>query len=481
MQGNDSDSEDDDENVGKEEAAILNDEEHNKIVRLVYGIPGKGQRVFVIQPYVRWGPKKKKNTQIEYLLAESVTLAQTLENWIVVGTRVVTARNPDRKLVFGSGTIETLRGIVNSNLSVTAVFLSLDILTTSQHEELSRIFGVPVFDRYTVVLNIFKEHARTKVAKLQIALAEIPLLRSRLNWLQNGGKDRHSGGANYIGGPGETYLEKRRRLLVERETKLKNVVEKVKRHRQMIRAQRKSREYPTVAVVGYTNAGKTSLIKALTGDEKMEPKDQLFATLDVTAHGGLLPSKLTAVYVDTVGFISDIPTTLISSFTVTLEDALQADVVVHVYDASHPDKVLQRQCVRNTLEELNLPGKLLDNIIEVGNKVDLLKSDDDRCREGDGLLVSSVTREGLGELAMVIEQRLMRATNRVTRVFRVPNGGEAYSWLHKEASVCGVAVDSSDSQFLHVEVVVNEPAYKRFISMYGMLEVNVNVSSDGNN
>ncbi|XP_023221811.1 uncharacterized protein LOC111623459 [Centruroides sculpturatus] len=264
-----------------------------------------GHKVFVIQPRIKWGPKKKWNTTSELQLAEAVTLAETIPDWIVVEKIILNCINLDKKFLFGSGNLKKLKEITYRNPTVSAIFISTYMLTVLQRKSLEKEFQLPIYDRYTVVLHIFQDHARTKQAKLQIALAEIP------------------------------YLS-------------------------------------LTTMVKYIS--KTSLIKALTGDVKLEPKDQLFATLDVTTHAGRLFSLQKILYVDTIGFISDIPTTLIESFAATLEDMVLSDVIVHVRDISHPDQIAQKDNVLNTLENLNLPSSLLDSIIEVGNKVDLLKS-----------------------------------------------------------------------------------------------------------
>lgn len=196
-------------------------------------------------------------------------------------------------------------------------------LKSVQREELEQIFQVPVYDRYNIVMLILKRHAISKHAKLQVALAEVLYVQSRL-------KKMDTSGIPY---------ETRKLMLQKREQKLKKAIEKFRSHREQARSKRKEMDYPIVAVVGYTNCGKTSIIKALTKDANLEPKDQLFATLDVTLHAGLLPSKMQVLYVDTVGFISDIPTTLIECFVVTLADALHS-VIICAIDTHSIDDVM---------------------------------------------------------------------------------------------------------------------------------------------
>lgn len=180
------------------------------------------------------------------------------------------------------------------------------MLKVVQKEQLEKIFHVPVFDRYNIIMLILKRHAISKHSKLQVALAEVLYLQSRQKKMD---------------GSGIAY-ETRKLMLQKREQKIKKAIEKLRHDREQTRNKRKEKEFPVVAVVGYTNCGKTSLIKALTKDANLKPKDQLFATLDVTLHTGALPSTMQVLYVDTVGFISNVPTTLIQCFVVTLEDAL---------------------------------------------------------------------------------------------------------------------------------------------------------------
>ncbi|RZF45252.1 hypothetical protein LSTR_LSTR016247, partial [Laodelphax striatellus] len=318
-----------------------------------------GHNVFVIQPYIKWGPSKKTLTTPPYQLDESVALIDTLKDWSVVGSELVPLTTTKSPKVFGKGKLEALTKIIKSDESITAVFLSLNVLSKVQQDFLEETFGLPVFDRYSVVMRIFREHAVTKEAKLQVAMAEIPQLWRNLSL----DKYRARGGNTHsVGGSGETFYEIRKNLIKGRESKLKAALKSLKKHRDLMRSKRKKRQFPTIAVVGYTNAGKTSLIKALTQEEEMEPKNELFATLDVTCHRGVLPSNIKVLYIDTIGFISDIPTMLIEPFIVTLEDALEADLIIHVIDVSNPDYVAQSAHVEQTLQQLNVDKNLLKNV-----------------------------------------------------------------------------------------------------------------------
>lgn len=260
---------------------------------------------------MKWGPQKVRDTNPEKQVKEAVALIRTLAPWKVEDTIIVPLPSFHKKTLFGSGNLEKLRNQIKSNPSITAVFINIGTLKNMQLKELEMVFGLPILDRYKIVIQILRMHAISTHAKLQVALAELPYLRARLK------KDDFSIVTS------EDY-ETRRLMLQDREQKLKTAIKKLRSQRQLLRNRRKEMDYPIIAIVGYTNAGKTSLIKALTGDENLQPKNYLFATLDVTMHAGRLPSTLEVIYVDTVGFISDIPTTLIECFTVTLEDALFA-------------------------------------------------------------------------------------------------------------------------------------------------------------
>ncbi|XP_059576930.1 putative GTP-binding protein 6 isoform X3 [Alligator mississippiensis] len=327
------------------------------------------QRMFVVQPRAG-GLKRRRAAELQ--VAEAVALVNTLHNWTVLDKIILPTKNLDQKLIFGKGNFQILTEKIKRLPQATAVFLNLERISTLTKKELEDAWGVKVFDRYTVVLHIFRCNARTKEAKLQIALAEIPLLRSNLK-TEVSHLDQQRGGSRYIMGSGETFLETQTRLLRERELKIRNALENLRRKRSILRTQRQKREFPVISVMGYTNCGKTTLIKALTGDAGLQPQDQLFATLDITAHAGYLPSHLAVIYVDTIGFLSDLPHDLIGSFSATLEEVAHSDLIVHVRDVSHPETVQQKASVLSVLKNLNLPSHLLDSIVEVHNKVDLVE------------------------------------------------------------------------------------------------------------
>ncbi|XP_065287346.1 putative GTP-binding protein 6 [Dermacentor albipictus] len=421
-------------------------------------LPRVGHDVLVVQPRIKKGRRLRTDTTTALQLAEAVTLLETLPGWKAAGRLTLKTDNDMRKLLFKSGNLEIIQDSVKEK-SATAIFINVDILTGVQHVALQEFFRLPIYDRYTVVLNIFRNHARTKEAKLQIALAEIPYYRARIWHL-------HKGTGRNMSGTGQTYYERQQQLLRSREAALRRQLGELTGERSLLRKKRRQLEFPTVAVVGYTNAGKTALIKQLTNDDRLQPRDQFFATIDVTAHAGRLNMLKRVLYMDTVGFISDIPTTLVASFASTLEDVVLADVIVHVVDLSHPDRDAQRNNVLQTLENIGVPPKLLDSVIEVGNKIDLLPSSLTDSR-WEYMPISCVDGTGLAELRILIEQRLIKNTGRSVERFRVPTGGSEYIWLYREGTFISCTVDSCDSNYSIVDVVLTTATKAKFKHLFG--------------
>ncbi|XP_042312423.1 putative GTP-binding protein 6 isoform X4 [Sceloporus undulatus] len=262
-------------------------------------------------------------------------------------------------------------------------------------------------------------------------------------------------------GSGETFMELQLRLLKEKELKIRKALERLRRKRSLLRNQRRKREFPTVSVMGYTNCGKTTLIKALTGDAGLQPQDKLFATLDITAHAGYLPSRLTVLYVDTIGFLSQLPHDLVESFSATLEDVAYSDLILHVRDVSHPETNLQKKSVLSVLRNLNLPSHLLESIIEVHNKVDLINRYNPT--EPSTIVISALLGHGLEELKEEIEKKLLRVTGKNILTIKINLSGPQLSWLYKEATVQEVDVVPEDGT-ANVKVIISNSTlgkYKR--------------------
>uniref|UniRef100_A0A8C7BCE4 Putative GTP-binding protein 6 n=1 Tax=Neovison vison TaxID=452646 RepID=A0A8C7BCE4_NEOVI len=398
----------------------------------------------------------------EWQVAEAEALVHTLDGWSVVERMVVPTKTPDGKLIFGKGTLEHLTEKVRGSPEVTAVFLNVERLATPTKKELEGSWGVPVFDRFTVVLHIFRCNARTKEARLQVALAELPLLRSRLK-SSTARPDAQGRGSRYIMGSGESFVQVQQRLLKEKEMKIRKALERLRQKRQLLGRQRRRQEFPVIAVVGYTNCGKTTLIKALTGDDAVQPRDRLFATLDVTAHAGWLPSRMAVIYMDTIGFLSQLPHSLIESFSATLEDVAHSDLIIHVRDVTHPETELQKASVLSSLHGLRLPTPLLDSMLEVHNKTDLVPGYSPA--EPQAVAVSALRGLGLPELKARLEDAVLRATGRQVLTLRVRLAGAQLSWLHQEATVQAVDV-IPEAGVADVTVVISKSAYGKFRKLF---------------
>ena len=274
------------------------------------------QQLAVIQPDCKFiSSRGELHVPAEYKLEEAVSLVEAIEGWEVSYQRIDPLRKVNNQTFFGRGKSAELK----SNMRqlgdvVTGVFINTSTLSPVQHRQLEQLFGKTVFDRFGIVLRIFKERAQTREAKLQVEMAEIPYMYSKLYDQLDGSE-----------GMGETQEDSRKFAMKRRLRQLQEELAEIRAKRRLLREGRTKRvAMPTVAVVGYTNAGKTTLIKALSQDESMVPKDMLFATLDSTLHGGKLPCGSQVLYVDTIGFISDLPVELVESFAATLEDSIAA-------------------------------------------------------------------------------------------------------------------------------------------------------------
>ncbi|XP_017788359.1 PREDICTED: putative GTP-binding protein 6, partial [Habropoda laboriosa] len=422
---------------------------YTQISRDYLGSAVGGNRIFLIQPYIKWGVKKKRNTSPQLQLDEAIALINTLPNWSVVGKKIVPLLSLQKKQLVGSGSLETLKADIRNCANVTAIFVSTNLLKFIQIAELQEAFQLPIYDRYSIVIHIFREHAKTSEAKLQVALAEIPYIKQKITDLS----------AYRIG---RIHCnEKTKALLHTRERKLNNALKKLKEHRHMIKERRLSFGFPSIAVVGYTNAGKTSLIKALTEDDSLQPEDKLFATLDTTVHQGYLPNKVKVLYIDTIGFIQDVPETLIEPFRVTLEDALNADILVHVFDISHPDLKAQIQHVQITIQRMINENKV---VINVANKYDMVEQgtiETDILPEGTHL-VSAAKLTGIDLLRSKMQEQIIDASDLLKKRIRVQTGSAIASWLYNQATVLSAEPDPKDSQYLIMDVLMSTEAFYKF-------------------
>ena len=419
------------------------------------------QNVLLIQPYIKWGPRKSA-VKPELQIAEAESLVRTLPNWKVELSMKVNVESLEKKTLFGSGKMEELRLLIQEYRSkgqpITCVFVSKSMLSYIQKANLEECFNVPVMDRYSIVIQIFRLHALTTEARLQVALAEIPYIWSQM-------RDVEMLGNVAMKKPKFFLTDQQKMMLKQREKKIQQELTDLRGRRELLRNNRRQKQFPVVAVVGYTNAGKTSLIKALTDEASLQPRNQLFATLDVTAHAGRLPCRLEVLYMDTVGFMSDLPTGLLECFVATLEDALEADVIIHVQDVSHESWIEQKNHVETTLASLirnntKQTERIMENVINVGNKVDLLPEDQHSFK--NLLTISSTTLAGINDLLLEVEQKLLTATNRIAITMRVPMGGEEMQWLYKNAAVSDSEADDRDSQMILLHVVISNAKLQQF-------------------
>lgn len=341
-------------------------------------------------------------------------------------------------------------------------------LTPVQQRNLEKAWNAKVLDRTALILEIFGERAYTREGRLQVELAHLTYQRSRLvrSWTH---LERQRGGFGFLGGPGETQIETDRRLIGERIAKLRRELEEVRRTRGLHRRARRRVPYPVAALVGYTNAGKSTLFNALTRST-MEARDMLFATLDPTMRGLRLPGGRPIVLSDTVGFIADLPVELIAAFRATLEEVLEADVILHVRDAAHEESEAQKGDVMRVLSELGIDTDGNRPIVEILNKIDLLgaaaRESLRRRNGGDGeapVAVSALAGEGLSDLLKRLDHMLNRQA--LTLRLRVSSSdGAGIAWAYAHGRVLARKDKSANTE---LTVSIDPEALSRFRHRYG--------------
>ncbi|WP_417626147.1 GTPase HflX [Pararhodobacter aggregans] len=392
---------------------------------------GRRQKAFVLHPDIRGNDASRS---AEALLAEGLSLALALPGIEVAGGMVVRLPRAHPGMLFGSGKVQELKERFEAE-EVELVLIDGPV-SPVQQRNLEKEWGVKLLDRTGLILEIFADRARTREGVLQVELAALSYQRTRLvrAWTH---LERQRGGLGFVGGPGETQIEADRRAIDEQMIRLRRQLEKVVKTRALHRAARRRTPYPIVALVGYTNAGKSTLFNHLTGAEVLA-KDMLFATLDPTMRAVVLPGGLSVILSDTVGFISELPTQLVAAFRATLEEVLEADLILHVRDIAHPETEAQAEDVETILRELGV-GKDVSRL-EVWNKIDLLPPDDARlntaARRDEVIAVSALTGQGLPELVAAMGKSL--GDERRVEVVEIGHGeGKARAWAYAEGIVQG--------------------------------------------
>ena len=416
------------------------------------------QRTLVLHPHFKQ-PSATNTRSPESCVEEAIGLAHAID-LDVVQAIIVPLAGARSATFFGSGKVEEIAAHVEEGeIGLAIVNHSLSPI---QQRNLEKAFNCKVIDRTALILEIFGARARTHEGKLQVELAALNYQKSRLvrSWTH---LERQRGGFGFLGGPGESQIEIDRRLIRDRISRLRKELEQVTRTRELHRKHRREVPYPVVALVGYTNAGKSTLFNKLTGANVLS-MDKLFATLDPTMRALDLPTGK-VILSDTVGFVSELPTELVAAFRATLEEVLEADVLLHIRDISHFDTLAQKDDVEAVLRSLFRSDALPENIIEVCNKGDRL-SDEHKAtlKKNGGLVVSAVTAEGLDELLSAIEQKIAGHFFVLSHYTVSAGNGKALAWLHANGKVLE---QQTEDEYIHVSVYLSAENCARFDRLYG--------------
>jgi GTPase len=369
-------------------------------------------------------------------------------------------RSPKAGTLFGSGQVEQL-GEARERAEAELIIVDAPI-TPIQQRNLETACRAKVIDRTGLILEIFGERAATAEGRLQVELAHLDYQAGRLvrSWTH---LERQRGGFGFLGGPGETQIEADRRLIRDRMAKIRRELEQVTRTRSLHRARRQRAPWPVIALVGYTNAGKSTLFNRLTKADVMA-ENLLFATLDPTMREIAVPGFDKAILSDTVGFISELPTQLVAAFRATLEEVISADLILHVRDISHPDTEAQAEDVERVLKEIGAGEEGGQPVLEAWNKIDLLEGEEaervqsEAARRDDVIPISALAGAGVDALIAAAAERL-REGNRVRRVTLSAEAGEAIAWLHANGEVVAERPDGLETEY---EVRLSDADWARF-------------------
>jgi GTPase len=422
----------------------------------------RGARTKIICPELPDG----KGVDAQYRVEEAAGLARAI-GLNVVDTQAIRIRSPKAATLFGSGQVEEFSEKI-AHKEIELLFIDAS-LTAIQQRNLEEKTKCKVIDRTGLILEIFGERAATAEGRLQVELAHLDYQAGRLvrSWTH---LERQRGGFGFLGGPGETQIEADRRMIRDRMARLRRELEQVQRTRGLHRARRKKAPWPVIALVGYTNAGKSTLFNRLTSAEVLA-KDMLFATLDPTLREISLPGVEKAILSDTVGFVSDLPTQLVAAFRATLEEVITADIIVHVRDIVHPTTEMQKSDVMHILADLQIASEEEGGprYLEIWNKIDLAGEDErvemlERAGKSDNIIMmSALSGEGIDHVGQCLSSRV-NAQN-IEHDLTIDEGeGQLLAWLYGAGKVEKIG---SENGQIHLRASLNAQNWGRFQKRFG--------------